>query len=123
MAEPTALHARLSLRGHESRPAELTLVHRTPRERAVRAVLSLGALWALAPLVAIVPPHIPWALLAFCAGIYLAVRQWTGEYVVQRFDGACPRCAAPLRLPAGSRIRLPHAMVCYGCHHEPVLQA
>jgi hypothetical protein len=41
---------------------------------------------------------------------------------VQRFEGACPRCDNPLPLPPGSRIRLPHRMVCYKCHHEPLLE-
>jgi hypothetical protein len=122
MAEVQSGPARLSLRGHEPRPAILEVVYRPPRTRATRAVLSLVGLWLLAPLVALVPPHIPWALLAFLGGIYLAFRQWTGEYVVQRFEGACPRCATALPLPAGSRIRLPHRMVCYNCHHEPLLE-
>ena len=114
--------ARLSLRGHEPRPAVLEVVYRSPRTRATRAILSLLGLWVLTPIVAIVPPHIPWAILAFVGGIYLAYRQWTGEYEVHRFEGVCPRCAAPLPLPSGSRIRLPHRMVCYSCHHEPVLE-
>ena len=122
MTETAVTGARLSLRGHEPRAAELVLVHRGTRTRATRALLSLVSFWVLAPLVALVPPHVPWALLAFLAGIYFAFRQWTGEYVVQRFEGACPRCATPLPLPPGSRIRLPHAMVCYSCHHEPVLE-
>ena len=115
--------ARLALRGHEPRPAVLEVVYRSPRSRAARALLALVGLWALAPVVALVPPHVPWALLAFLAGIYLAVRQWTGEYVVERFEGSCPRCAAPLTLQPGSRIRIPHRLVCYACHHEPVLEA
>ena len=122
MSETISAAARLSLRAHEPRPAVLEVVYRPPKERIVRATLSLLGCWALAPLVAIVPPHIPWALLAFASGIYLAVRQWTGEYVVKRFEGACPRCESPLPLPPGSRIKLPHRMVCYQCHHEPVLE-
>lgn len=114
--------ARLMLRGHEPRPAFLDLEYRSPRTRATRALLSLLGLWALAPLVFIVPPHIPWALLAVVSGLYLAYRQWTGEYLVHRFEGRCPRCEADLPLAPGSRIRLPHAMVCYQCHHEPVLE-
>jgi hypothetical protein len=121
MAEIQSAPARLTLRAHEPQAAVLEVVYRPPRTRATRALLSLLGLWVLAPIVAIVPPHIPWALIAFLAGIYLAHRQWTGEYVVQRFEGACPRCATPLPLPRGSRIRLPHQMVCYSCHHEPVL--
>ena len=122
MAEIVTSAARLSLRGHEPRPAALEVEYRSPKTRATRALLSLLGFWLLAPLVAVIPPHIPWALLAFAAGIYFAARQWTGEYVVHRFEGACPRCGAALPLPAGSRIKLPHRMVCYQCHHEPVLE-
>src|SRR5688500_2005000 len=122
MSEIVAEGARLSLRGHEPRPAVIEVVYRPPKERITRALLSLLGCWVLAPVVAIVPPHIPWALLAFAVGIYLAVRQWTGEYVARRVEGACPRCAAPLPLPPGSRIKLPHPMVCFHCHHEPVLE-
>ena len=122
MAEILSGDARLTLRGHEPRPATLEIEYRAPRTRMTRALLSLLGFWVLAPLVAIVPPHVPWALLAFAAGIYFAFRQWTGEYIVHRFDGACPRCETPLPLPAGSRVRLPHQMVCYRCHHEPLLE-
>jgi hypothetical protein len=118
----TSTSARLSLRGHEPRPALLEVEYRSPKTRITRALLTLLGFWLLAPLVAIIPPHIPWALLAFVAGIYLAVKQWTGEYVVQRFEGQCPRCETPLPLPPGTRIKLPHRMVCFQCHHEPLLQ-
>ena len=114
--------ARLSLRGHEPRPAALEIEYRSPKTRLTRALLSLLGFWVLAPVVALLPPHLPWALLAIAAGIYFAHRQWTGEYIVHRFDGACPRCESPLPLPPGSRIRLPHQMVCYQCHHEPLLE-
>src|SRR5687768_1316197 len=90
LSETLSSPARLSLRGHDARPALLEVVYRAPKERITRALLSLLGCWVLAPLVAIVPPHIPWALLAFASGIYLAVRQWTGEYIVRRFEGACP---------------------------------
>jgi hypothetical protein len=122
MAEVQSGPARLTLRGHEPAPAELAVVYRSPKTRATRAALSLLGLWILTPIVAIIPPHIPWALLAFLGGIYLAFRQWNGEYVVQRFEGACPRCGAALPLPPGTRIKLPHRMTCYQCHHEPVLE-
>jgi hypothetical protein len=114
--------ARLTLRGHDPKPAALEVEYRSPRTRATKALLSLLGCWVLVPVVAFIPPHIPWVIVAFIAGIYLSVKQWRGEYVVQRFEGACPRCGAVLPLPAGSRIRFPHAMTCFQCHHEPMLE-
>lgn len=116
------MSARLTLRGHEPRPAELEVEYRDARTRMTRAALSLVGLWLLAPLVFLLPPHLPWGFGAVIAGIFFAYRQWTGEYIVRRFEGGCPRCGTALSLPPGSRIRLPHAMNCYHCHHEPVLE-
>ena len=122
MTEGAAARARLTLRGHDPQPAVLGVVYRPPRTRATKALLTLLGFWVLAPIVFLIPPHIPWALLAVAAGIYLAYRQWNGEYVVQTFSGSCPRCGATLSLAPGSKIRLPHKMVCFQCHHEPVLE-
>jgi hypothetical protein len=115
-------NALLTLRGHEPRPAGVELTYRPPRTRSVQALLSLLGFWALIPLVLFIPPHLPWALAAFAAGIYFAWRSWTGEYVVHSLAGSCPRCGSELSLKPGSRIRLPHALTCYHCHHHPVLQ-
>jgi hypothetical protein len=114
--------AQLTLRGHDPRPAVLEVVYRSPRTRATKAILSLLGCWILGLVVVLIPPHIPWVIAAFVAGIYFSVRQWRGEYVVQRFQGECPRCGAALPLPPGSRIRFPHPMTCFQCHHEPVLE-
>lgn len=114
--------ARLSLRGHEPQPAALSLDFRPPRTRAIRAIGILVGFWILTPIVALLPPHIPWALLAFFAGIYFAIRQWRGEYEVGSFDGKCPRCSSPLKLEPGARIKIPYQMACYQCHHHPLLE-
>lgn len=115
--------ARLALRGHAPRAALAELTWRPPRARLTAALLSLLGCWALIPLVFFVPPHLPWALAAFAAGLYFAYRSWTGEYVVHRFEGACPRCGGALTLKPGSRVRLPHPMTCFQCHHMPLLEA
>ena len=116
------MSARVTLRGHEAKPAVLDVEYRDPRTRATKAAIALVGFWVAAPLLFLLPPHLPWGFGAVLAGLFFAYRQWTGEYLVKRFEGACPRCGAPLSLPPGSRIRLPHAMNCYQCHHEPVLE-
>jgi hypothetical protein len=114
--------AKISLRGHDPQPATLSLEYRPTRMRATRAIGTLLGFWILTPIVALIPPHIPWALIAFIAGIYFAARQWRGEYEVGAFEGKCPRCSSPLKLEPGARIRIPHPMSCYHCHHNPVLE-
>ena len=121
MDSAVQIPARLSLRGHEPTSAtlEAEVVPRPTRMR--RAVLYLIGFWILVPIVAFIPPHIPWIIGAFVAGLYFARQHWIGEYVVHRFTGNCPRCDSALTIKPGSRIRLPYTVTCYNCHHEPVL--
>ena len=119
---PTQTAARLTLPGHSPVPAAVELRHRPRQKRMMRAVGMLVLFWALVPLVFFIPPHLPWALGAFAAGIYFALRNWRGEYVVDSFSGSCPRCGQPLKIAPGALVRLPHTVTCYNCHHEPGLQ-
>lgn len=122
MTSSISAPARISLRGHEAIPARLDVIPRSGRTRLTRAVLALLGFWMLAPLVFFLPPHLPWALGAVTAGVYFAFRQWSGELVVTAFEGSCPRCGAALAIPSEARIRLPHTMNCFACHHQPVLE-
>jgi hypothetical protein len=117
-----ASNAWIRLRGHEPLPATAELSYIPSRTRAIRAVLVLLGCWIAAPVLFFIPPHIPWVILAAAGGVYLAVRQWRGEYLVGRFSGACPRCGAALKIEQGAKIRLPHTIDCYQCHHDPTLE-
>lgn len=117
-----ATSARLTLFGHPSVPARVELVHRPTSERLTRALLYLLVCWALTPVVALVPPHIPWILGAFGAGIYFAWTNWRGTYEVRSAEAECPGCGDTLTLKPGARIRTPHKMPCYSCHKEPYLE-
>lgn len=123
MNAPVTPPARLTLSGHEATPALLEVVPRAARTRFLRALGALAICWVLVVPAALIPPHIPWALAAFLGGIYFSYKQWTGEYVVQRFEGRCPRCGSVLELKPGSKIGLPQTMTCFNCHHQPVLRA
>ena len=87
-----------------------------------RTVVALACCWGIVPLVNWVPPHYPWASLAFLAGIYLAHRQWVGRYRVSFFAGLCPRCGSAISLGVDRCISLPHTLTCYSCHFEPRLE-
>lgn len=122
MSSPQTPEARLALPGHAPVPARVQVRPRPRKQRMARALALLLGFWALAPLVFFIPPHLPWALGAFAAGIYLALRNWRGEYVVDAFSGSCPRCGQPLEIAPGTLVRIPYTVTCYSCHHEPALQ-
>ncbi len=122
MDHESSAGAWLRLPGHEAVPAQVRMIHRSKRTRTVGGLLALLGFWALAPVVFLLPPHIPWLLGALAAGVYFGYKQWNGEYEVRSFAGECPRCHASLSIPPGSRIRLPYRMDCFRCHHEPSLQ-
>jgi hypothetical protein len=114
--------ARLALVFHAPTIARVELVPRRAAGRLARALLAWAVCWGALPLLVWVPPHYPWVLAAFAAGIYLPFRFWTGRYEVVSFSGFCPRCGRALELKRGSKISLPHALTCFGCHFEPVLE-
>jgi hypothetical protein len=122
MEEIERLPARLTLRAQGSKPAELEVRGVPARKRRTRALGYLLGCWILIPIVAFIPPHIPWVLAAFFLGIYFFYRNWTGEYVVEHFEGHCPRCDNLLTIEKGTKLKLPHKMICNECHFEPTLE-
>jgi hypothetical protein len=122
MSSSTTANGRIVLAGHDAVPAQAEVEYRSSRTRLARSLLTLLGFWALAPLVFFIPPHIPWVLIAIGGGIYFSIRQWRGEFILRSFAGECPRCHSPLTIEPGTRIRLPHAMDCFTCHHEPALE-
>jgi hypothetical protein len=119
---PQAPPARLALVFHAPTIARVELVFRPAIGRFVRALAAWVLCWSALPFLMWIPPHYPWILTAFVAGVYLPYRLWTSRYEVRSFSGYCPRCGRPLELPAGSKIDLPHVLTCFNCHFEPVLE-
>jgi hypothetical protein len=107
--------ARLHLFGFASTPVELEVLYRPRQQRMTSALVALTGFWLLMPLVFFVPPHLPWALGAFAAGIYFGVANWRGVYVVRSMAARCPKCAEPMALAAGTRFKPPKAMTCDAC--------
>jgi len=119
---PQAPPARLALVFHAPTIARVEVVYRPMPGRLIRALTAWILCWGAMPFLLWVPPHYPWVLTAFVAGAYLPYRFWTGRFEVLSFSGFCPRCGRPLELRRGTKIDLPHALTCFGCHFEPVLE-
>ena len=116
-----ARRARLVLPAAGSTEARLTVEPRSKGTRTTRAAMILMMTLVLAPVTFLVPPHFLWPLVVLAAGAYFAHREWTGEYIVHAFEGACPRCGEPLEIEPGTRVRGRQGVECYGCHREPEL--
>lgn len=123
MSDTTVQHVVvLTLAGHEPVPGTAELTYRPRSERITRGTMSLVGFTLLAAVVAILPPHIPWALIALSAGVIIAFRNFRGVYTVRSFEGNCPRCGAALKVEPGAKIKPPHEMDCYNCHFHPVME-
>ena len=114
--------ALVTLRAHLPAPAHIELAYRPLSARVARSLLLLIVCWGAIPLIAWIPPHYPWIVLAFAAGLYFARRQFSGRYRVSCFAGLCPRCGQPVSLGQERCIDLPHTLTCFNCHCEPTLE-
>jgi len=112
----------IHLRGHGTTAAEVEITRYSPLVWLGR-VLGYVAAWiggTFATLVITFDPFVASFPLVIGLGYsYQAVR---GRYRVDHFEGACPRCHEHIRVRPGSRIPIPHSLVCFNCHHEPELR-
>lgn len=110
--------ARITLFGFDPVEANAHVEARSVRWRIRGTLTALGLGLLVAPLLALVPPHAPWALGALGVGVTMARRKWLETHSLRQIDGACPRCGSPASLPKPVRLRHPHALPCDSCKHE-----
>ena len=113
--------ARLVLPGAGASTAAVAAVAQPSARRTTRALAIALVTVAVAPISFLLPPHLLWPLIVLSVGGYFAWREWWGEYVIESFEGTCPRCEEPLSVDPGTRARGRHRIECYGCHREPEL--
>ena len=108
----------LSVFGYPSTRAHLEAIRRSTGWRGFRATLFLAVGVALTPVVALVPPHAPWAVAALGTAGFLAFRKWRERFTLLSLEGACPRCHHSLmvrkRTPLGKGLTLS----CPSCNHD-----
>lgn len=113
---------RLNLFGHDPTPATVRVLRRSRRWRTVRALKVAGIGVVAAPVLALVPPHAPWALGALIGSLFLARRRLLETHTLVGLEGSCPHCGEAVTLEAPARLRLPHPVSCEACHHEVTLR-
>lgn len=117
----TSVEARAVLFGFDPSPVALEVLPRTRRWRLVGAARAFAVSLVVAPVVAVVPPHAPWAIGALAAGAYFARRRWTETHTLAAVEGVCPKCGASFDTKP-SRLRRPHPLECEQCHHVSELR-
>ena len=115
------LEGRAVLFGFDATDVGVEVVRRTRRWRMVGALQAVGASLLVAPVVAVVPPHAPWAIGALAAGGFFARRRWIETHTLVGVEGRCPKCGEAFRTKK-SRLRRPHPLECEACHHTSELR-
>lgn len=107
--------------GHEATEAHAEVVARSVGWRATRAGAFLIGGLGLAPVVAVLPPHVAWALGSAVTGFVLGARKWAERFSLLSLEGACPRCGAVLHVDGPVRLRNRGSLSCETCHHAATL--
>ena len=114
------LTGRVEAFGFTTTDASIDAIARSASWRAMRALLAAGIGLGAAPVVAIVPPHIPWALGSIVGGAVIAQRRATEHYTLRTIEATCPRCGAALSTESG-RIAGTRQLHCDGCGLDSIL--
>jgi len=114
------LRGRVEAFGFAPTEAEIDAIARPVSWRATRALLAAGIGLGAAPVVALVPPHIPWALGSLIGGAVIARKRATEHYTLSAFAGKCPRCGEPLATETG-RLTGTRALHCDPCGLDSIL--
>jgi hypothetical protein len=114
--------ARLDVFGFPPTGAGVRLAPRSTSWRMTRVALSLFIGWGLVPVVALIPPHIPWGAAALIGGGYFAWRFAHERVTVLSIDGACPRCGARIHLEKDRPLKDPHTIECPSCGQGAIVE-
>ncbi len=114
--------ARLACFGAQPTSVRVELLERPFSWRITRALLAAGIGLGIAPLAAIIPPHIPWAGAALIGGGVIARGRWVEHYTLARIEGTCPRCQGEIEMTPGRRLKSPESITCGNCGETVLLE-
>ena len=113
--------ARITLFGFDAVDATARVEARSTGWRVRRASVALAAGLIMAPVLAVVPPHAPWVVVAVAIGLITARRRWAEAHTLHFLEGACPRCESGVSLSRPARLGRPHLISCPSCQHELIV--
>ena len=116
------LPAWIVLPGHPDTPAHVHVSRYSFGARVIRTI-GLAAGWGMVAAATFVITFFDPFLssMPVVIGAVSVWRSWRGRYAVRSFRGSCPRCRTEMALKPGTKVSVPHPLVCYECHHEPEL--
>jgi hypothetical protein len=114
--------ASLSCFGADPAPARVVVIPRDASWRTTRGLLALGIGIGLTPLVAIVPPHVPWAAASLIGGIVIARNRFRERTTLLSVAGTCPRCGGAVAQEPRRRLQRPHTVTCSACGETLLLE-
>ena len=114
--------ARLACFGAEPTAARVVVILRDASWRTTRGLLALGIGVGLTPLVAIIPPHIPWAAATLIGGIVIARNRFREHRTLMSVQGTCPRCSGHIEQTPHRRLNRPHTVTCGECGESLLLE-
>ena len=117
----TAVTGTASVFGHEPVAVTLQLIPRSTGWRLNRTLRYLIGGAVAAPVLAVLPPHAPWAVAAGAGGTLLALRKWRERFTLLGMEGTCPRCGAGLDAGTGVPLREPHRISCDACGNPVIV--
>lgn len=120
MDGPVRLKGRVEAFGFTTTNAEIDAIARPASWRATRALLAAGIGLGAAPVVALVPPHIPWVLGSLIGGAVIARKRATEHFTLRSLDAKCPRCGEPLTTETG-RLAGTRQLQCARCGLDSIL--
>lgn len=107
--------AALEVFGAPPQAAEVLLIVRSQSWRVTRGLLALGIGVGLTPVVAMLPPHLPWALASLIGGILIGRNRFRERLTLQSVTGICPRCEHPVDQRPERRLREQESVICQNC--------
>lgn len=114
------LTGRLDAFGFQPSRVQIDAIARSNSWRMTRALLAVGIGIGIAPVAALVPPHIPWVLAALIGGTVVAGRRLTEHFTLRSMAANCPRCGEPVTTEPG-RLTADRTVRCTACGQDLAL--
>src|SRR4051812_21145818 len=106
--------ARLVFMGGKSSEARARVIERSAAWRRSQAIKDL-LLLLLVPVVAFIPPHIPWVLIVIGLAFFRAFNHSREYRTLLSLHGPCPKCGTEQDFTELGRMGNPHKVTCANC--------